>query len=157
MSGAVTQGHVTVAANLVPYLRRGIKRELSATLVLLAFQIDATLDRPTYHNALARFDEARALFDVVGVSDDPQQRDLELDLCRWPRLVLRVLESEYDVEVMRLQDRAAEGFELSVRELPALGSLVSDVRKKVGAPPRRSSKESIRQLSRRIRRSRGSG
>jgi hypothetical protein len=58
---------------------------------------------------------------------------------------------------MRLQDRAAEGFELPSREIPALGALVAEVRKKVGAAPRDSSKESIRQLARRVRRSRGHG
>jgi hypothetical protein len=154
----VTAARVTIGASLVPYLRRGVKRELSATLVLLAFQVDTTLEPTTYYNALARFDDARALFDAVGVSDDREQRDLELDLCRWPRLVLRVLESEHDVEMMRLQDRAAEGFELSIGELPALGSLVSDIRRKVGAPSTgRDGKESVRQISRRIRRSRGNG
>ena len=31
--------------------------------------------------------------------------------------------------------RAAEGFELPSREIPALGALVAEVRKKVGAAP----------------------
>jgi hypothetical protein len=126
-------GNVTITANLVPYLRKGVKRELSATLAILAFQVDTALDPASYYNALARFDDARALFDAVGVTDQPHQRDLELDLDSWPRLLLKALESEYDIEVMQLQDRSAEGFELSLREVPALGSLVADIRKKVDA------------------------
>jgi hypothetical protein len=156
----VNPGNVTITANLVPYLRRGVKRELSATLAILATQVDIALDRTTYYNALARFDDARALFDAVGVTDEPEQVDLELDLSRWPRLLLRALESEYDLEVMRLQDRAAEGFDLSLRELPALGNLVADIRKKVGAAPRRRTKQSFleRQLARRgIRKGSGDG
>jgi hypothetical protein len=153
----VTSGNLTIAAKLVPYLRKGVKRELSATLAILAFQVDTALDPTSYYDALARFDDARALLEAVGVSDSAQQRELELDLYRWPRLVLEALESEYNVELMRLQDRAAEGFELPSREIPALGALVAEVRKKVGAAPRDSSKESIRQLARRVRRSRDHG
>ncbi len=153
----MTRGQVTIAANLVPYLRRGVKRELSATLGLLAFQLDTALDRAEYYDALARFDEARALLDAIGVSDDRVQHELELELGRWPRLLLRVLESEYDIEVMRLQDRVAEGFDLPLGEIPALGGLISDVRKQVEVTPRRGGGESTRQLSRRSRRSRGNG
>jgi hypothetical protein len=153
----VNLGNVTIAANLVPYLRKGVKRELSATLAILASQVEIALDPTTYYNELARLDDARALFDAVGVTDDTEQLDLELDLDRWPQLLLRTLESEYNIEVARLQDRGAEGFELSPREIPALGGLVSDLRKKVGAPPKRSGSDSLRQLARRARRNRGDG
>ena len=148
---------VTVDAKLLPYLRRGVRRELSDTLAILAFQLDTALDLTTYHDTLAKFDEARALFDAVGVADEPTQIDLELDACRWPRLLLRVLESQYDIEMMRLQDRAAEGFGVPLREMPALRDLVSDVREKVGAPSKGGGKDSMRQLARRMRRGRGDG
>lgn len=133
----MSPGSVTITASLVPYLRNGVKREFSATLASLAFQVDTALDPVTYYTALARFDDVRALFDAVGVTDEPRQHDLELDLGRWPLLLLRALESEYDVEVMRLQDHSAEGLDLALREVPALGSLVADIRKKVDAPSTR--------------------
>lgn len=148
---------VKIAAELVPYLRRGVRRELGETLATLAFQIDTVLDRATYYEALSQLDDARALFDAVGVLDEPEQADLELELCRWPRLLVRVLESQYEIETMRLQDRAAEGVALPAREIPALGELVSDVRKKAQAPARGSGKRSGRQRARRVRRSRGDG
>ncbi len=148
---------VTVAAKLVPYLRRGVKRELSDTLAILSFQLDTALDETTYYDALAKFDEARALFDAVGVVEERRQSDLELDARRWPRLLLRALESQYDIEMMRMQDRAAEGFGVPLLEIPALRDLVSDVREKVGAPSGGGGKDSIRQLARRMRRSRGNG
>jgi len=142
---------ITVAAPLVPYLRRGVKRELSATLALLAFQVDTVLDHQTYYDAFARLDQARALFDTVGVLDDPAQGDLDVDLDRWPRLVLRALESEYDAEVRRLQDYAAEGvaqgLAISLDELPALGRLVADIRERVGAPSRPGRRGTLRALA----------
>ena len=150
-------GNVTITASLVPYLRNGVKREYSATLASLTFQIETALEPATYRDALARFDEVRALFDAVGVSDEPHQRDLELDLGRWPLLLLRALESEYDVEVMRLQDHSAEGLDLSLGEVPALGSLVADIRKKVEAPSTRRREQALTQDARRQTRSRGDG
>ncbi len=147
----MSPGTVGITANLVPYLRNGVKREYSATLASLTFQIDVALDLSAYRDALARFDDVRALFDAVGVSDEPHQRDLELDLGRWPLLLLRALESEYDVEVMRLQDHSAEGIDLSLGELPALGSLVADIRKKVDAPSTRRREQSLTEHARRRR------
>jgi hypothetical protein len=149
----VTPGKVTVARNLVPYLRGGVRRELSETFAILVFQVDEVLDQDTYYKALARFDDARALFDLVGVTDEPGQVDLELDLARWPRLVVRALEWE----LMRLRERADEGFESSLQDTPALGNLLSDVRRQVPTQSKRSGSEAPRGLVRRKRRSRGDG
>jgi hypothetical protein len=149
----VTRGKVTVAGNLVPYLRGGVRRELSETLATLAFQVDEVLDPSTYYNTLARFDDARALFDLVGVTDEPDQGDLELDLAPWPQLVLRALEWE----LMGLRNRAEEGFESFLRDIPALGGLLSDVRRDIAIRSKRSGSGAPRGLTRRKRRSRGDG
>jgi hypothetical protein len=132
----MTLGTVTVAGRLVRHLRTGVRRELSASLAMLLVEVDTHLDPDTYFRALHRFESARALFDAIGVSDRPDQPDVDLDLDLWPRLILKALESQHDLEVMRLQDAAAAGHTLPVRDVPALRSLVADIREKTGAPPR---------------------
>jgi hypothetical protein len=130
-------GDVTVDGKLQRFLRRGVRRELGAILDILELQVDVGLDPETWPDALARFDDARALLDLIGIVDEPDQPDLVIDLGRWPRLVLRALETEHDAEVRRLQDAAADGYSLPSRDIPALGILVEDIRQKVGARPRR--------------------
>jgi hypothetical protein len=128
-------GSVTIPPSLVKYLRRGVKRELSATLVILAIQVDTVLDPNTYHKAVVRFNETQALFEAIGLTDELQPpANLTLDLDCWPRLVLRALESQYAIELMRRQDAVAEGVELPMRDLPALKTLIADIRKMVGVP-----------------------
>jgi hypothetical protein len=148
---------VTIAGDLVLYLRRGVRQELAATLSIL--HIAVTEVNPTlYDNTLSRFDHARALLDTVGFADELDQPNLDIDLTRWPQLVLRTLELEYIAEVTRLQDAASDGYHLPLRNVPALGGLVNDIRKKVGATPKRKGTRSFleRQLAlRRIRRWRG--
>jgi len=151
---------VTITGKLVRFLRSGVKRELGASVAVLQIELDTNIDRETYYGALARFDAARTLLDAIGVSDKPEPQDVELDLGRWPRLVLKALESQYDAELVRLEDAHAGGFDLPTRDVPALGCLVADIREKVGAPPRRERQQSFleRQLARRrTRRSRGDG
>jgi hypothetical protein len=127
---------VTVSGPLLRYLRRGVKQELAAIVTVLQIELDSVLDPETYCSALARFEEGSSLFDAIGLTDEAEPKDLELDLARWPRLVLKTLESEYDAELMRLQDSAAEGRDLPLRDVPALGSLLAEVREKCGLPPR---------------------
>lgn len=154
------EGNVTIAGKLVRFLRSGVKRELGASVAILQIEVDTNIDPKTYYDALARFDAARTLLDAIGVSDEPEPQDVELDLGRWPRLVLKALESQHDAELIRLEDAHAGGFDLPTREVPALGCLVADIRKKVDAPPIRGRQQSFmeRQLARRrVRRSRGDG
>lgn len=126
---------VIISASLVRYFRRGLRRELGASIASLAVIVDTTLDPEAYQAALARFDEARALFEIVGVLDRADQLDLEVDLDRSPHLVLRALESQHKIERMRLEDAAAVGTRLPKCHVPALNRLVSDVRAKTGIYP----------------------
>lgn len=153
-------GNVRIAGKLVRFLRNGVKQELSASVAILQIELDTTIDPDTYYSTLARFDAARTLLDTIGVSDEPEPQDVELDLGRWPQLLLKALESQHETELMRLQDAHATGVDLPTRDVPALGCLVADIRKKVGAPPRRARKQSFlqRQLARRHpRKTRGHG
>jgi hypothetical protein len=150
-------GDITIAGKLVRFLRSGVKRELAASLEMLAFEVDKNVDPETYYGALARFDAARTLLDAIGVSDEPGQQDVELDLGRWPRLVLKALESQHDAELIRLEEVPAGELDLSTRDIPALGCLVESVRKKVGTPPRTRPSLPARHLPRRSRRTRGNG
>lgn len=150
----MSRGEVRIPASLVRYLRSGVKQELSETVECLARQLESELDRERYHHSLARFDQARALFEQAGVVEEPQaQADLVLDLERWPRLVLEALQSQYEAELVRLESAAADGIELPQRNIPALGGLVADIREQVGAQPTRRHARSF--LARHPKRSRG--
>jgi len=155
-------GLVTITGKLVRFLRGGAMLELGASAAIIEAQAaaDAHLRPKTFYRALARFDAARTLLEEIGVSDQLEPRDVELDLARWPRLLLKALESQLDQELIRLESAHADGIDLPPRDLQALGCLVADVRRKVGAPathePTRSRLE--RQLARRPpRRNRGDG
>jgi hypothetical protein len=151
----VTPSRVRIAGSIVRYLRNGLKRELSTTLEILTIELDTTLDPDIYNNALARFYDAQALFETVGLTEDPERADLVLDLGRWGRLVLKLLELEYDAELKRLENATADGVELPLRDVPALRRLVTDIRETLRAPSRRD--QPWKHVARRLRRSRGDG
>jgi hypothetical protein len=154
-----TPGNITIAGSLVRYLRAGVKRQLSAASEILQVELEETAPDPsTYRAALARFDEARTLLDTIGFTGQDAPVDIEVDLSRWPRILLRSLETEYAREATRLQDAAAHEVELSVREIPALESLVTEIRKKTGGSAKRQQPPLERQWeSRQTRRGRGDG
>jgi hypothetical protein len=147
----VNPGEATIPGNLVRYLRKGVKREFGASLVILGIEVETTVDPKTYRDALACFDAARALLETIGLADDPRQPALQLDLGRWGRLILKSLESVHAAELMRLQDAAADGFDVPPRDIPALGSLVADIRNKVGTPQRGSHRRLLPLWARRAR------
>ncbi len=151
-----------IAGKLVRFLRSGVMLELggSAAIIVEQAAADAHLRPKTFYRAFARLDAARALLEEIGVSDQLEPQDVELDLARWPGLLLKALESQLDQELIRLEGAHADGIDLPPRDLRALGCLVDDIRRKVGAPathePTQSSLE--RQLARRPpRRNRGDG
>jgi hypothetical protein len=124
---------VIVTGHLVRYLRREVKQEQAAVVTILQVEYDTVLDPETY-----RFDEGRSLFGVIGLTDEDEPADLELDLAPWPRLVLKTVESVYDAEVRRLQDAASEDRDLPMGDVPALGNLLAEVREKSGLRARRT-------------------
>jgi hypothetical protein len=128
-------GDVRIAASLVRYLRKGVKRELIEASESLAIQyathLHTELDADRYYKAIARFQAAQELFDAVGVNAAPKPTALVLDLSRWPRLVLKALLLEYDANIVALESVAADGIELQTRDLPALEDLLAEIRKKV--------------------------
>jgi hypothetical protein len=155
-------GLVRIEGKLVRFLRSGVKLELGTSAAIIEAQAtaDTHLKPKTYHRALARFDAARTLLEEIGVSDELQPQDIALGLERWPRLLLKALESQLDQELIRLEDAHADGIDLPPRDLQALGCLVDDIRKKTGAPARQAPAQSRlkRQPARRApRRSRGDG
>jgi hypothetical protein len=155
-------GLVPIAGKLVRFLRSGVKLELGASAEIIVAQAaaDAHLRPETLHRAFARFDAARTLLEEIGVSDQLEPQDVELDLARWRGLLLKALESQLDQELIRLESAHAEGIDLIPRDLRALGCLVADIRRKVGAParPEREQSRLERQLARRPpRRHRGDG
>ncbi len=155
----MTPGNVRIAGSLVRYLRAGVKRELSAASEIIQVELDTSApDLTTYQAALARFDEGRTLLDSIGFADQDAPADIELDLSRWPQLALRSLEAEHDREATRLQHAAADGVELPLRDIPALDSLLAELRKTTGRSLKRQQPPLERQPeSRRTRSSRGDG
>src|ERR1700690_2033278 len=167
---AVNSALVTSEANAVPRLALAVDQitrgetqsgsDASMEIVAAETSADANLRPETYYGALARFDDARALLEVIGVSDQLEPQDVELDLTCWPRLALEALECQLDLELIRLEGAHADGIDLIPRDLRALGCLVADIRMKVGAParPEREQARLERQLARRSpRRRRGDG
>jgi hypothetical protein len=148
----VNPGQARIPGHLVRYLHKGVKREFGASLVILGIEVETIVDPKTYHDALARFDAARTLLETIGLADDPQQPAVELDLGRWGSLILKSLESVHAAELVRLQDAAAaDGFDMPPRDIPALGSLVADIRNKTGTPQRVSRRRLLPLWARRAR------
>jgi hypothetical protein len=127
----VDEDPITIPAELVRYLRRGVQSQLGARVDTLAVALEGSLDEPRYREALCGFDAARTLLDTIGVSDREMRADVELDLSASGELVLKALESQHRFEVTRLEDAAAHGVQIPEREVPQLGRLVADVRKRV--------------------------
>jgi len=122
--------HIRISAILAPYLRDGIRREISAILEDLLGQVDTVIEANRYHAASDQLDEARELFETIGIADEAPLQDIVLDLSRWGQLTLRVLQRQHEVEVRRLQNYAEEGFRLSPGAVPELGQLVNDIRER---------------------------
>lgn len=125
---ADTAREITIAAPLVHFLRDGVKRELSSAVSVMQVEVDTVFDPAIWQKALARFDAARTLFDTIGWVDDPEQQDVVLDPDRWSDLLLRALEGEYIIETERIRDAESEGHDLPIRDVPALGRFVEEVR-----------------------------
>ncbi len=154
-------GLVTIAGKLVRFLRSGVKEELGANAEIIVAQTtpDTHLEPKIYYRALARLDAARTLLDKIGVSDELEPQDVELDLARW-RLLLKALKSQLEQTLIRLEGAHAEGIDLPPRDLQALACLVADIERRVGAPATHEPTQSRleRQLARRPpRRNRGDG
>jgi hypothetical protein len=153
---------VRIEGKLVRFLRSAVKQELGASAAIIEAQTaaDTHLKPKTYSGALARFDAARTLLEEIGVCDQLDPQDVELDLARWPRLLLKALESQLAQELIRLEDAHTDGIDLPPRDLKALECLVDDIRTKAGAPARHEPEQSRveRQLPRGApRRNRGDG
>jgi hypothetical protein len=59
---------------------------------------------------LADLELARALLDALGLNDDADGRDVELDSERWRGLVSRVMNSQYELFPLRCKGRAVTGW-----------------------------------------------
>lgn len=130
----MTSPGFTIPGPLVPYLRAGVKHEIGSRLANLQGELDADFDPETYSAALVRLHAATALFDHIGLENRSDQPDVEVDLGCWARLVLKALEAQYRIAVLReLQDAPAEEIHLPLRCTAELGALVSLARQKTRA------------------------
>ncbi len=126
-----------IDGNLVRYLRKGVLQQMSAALEVIQTEVDQNqIDVRVYGRALARFDEARTLFEIIGFDARTSgDRDIDLDGGYWRPLVIKALENQYTIELSRLDDAAAAGVTLMPRDVLALGKLVEEL-KEPNLPPR---------------------
>jgi hypothetical protein len=152
MDSAATarQGEVTIPGQLVRYLRRGVKRELLASLVSLAVEVETNVDPKTYTDALTRFEAAQALLQAVGLTDEPHPCSVQLDLARWPRLILTALEHSYNSELSRVHGAEAAGTKMPRSDLTPLSELIAEIRIHRGIAPRAARRWRISRPRRRI-------
>jgi hypothetical protein len=132
-----TAPELVIPAPLVRYLRAGVIREMGTAIAMMQVQVDATIDPDTWPQVLNRFDCARSLLETIGVVDSPEQCDIVIDLRRWPALLRKVLETQHQTEIRRLRDSEADGFRIPPRDVPELGRLVEEVRKRTSPLPTR--------------------
>jgi hypothetical protein len=151
----VTCSSITIPANLVVYLRRGVKGELTLVNEELSYALAGEVDEQAYQLAVSDFDAVRALFDAIGATDRPATTDLELCLGAWGRISLRALEAQHAGEVARLEDARVDRIELPERNVPELGQLVVTLRQRLDRSP--SDTGTPRQQFRRRRRRRRGG
>jgi hypothetical protein len=125
---------LTIPAALVGYLRRGLLRELDAAADLLRFELERDpIEAKTYRQAFASIITAGKLLELIGVTDDAAQQDAELDLSGSAAMILRALQAQYDVEIIRLQDAESSGLMPPLRDIPALGDCIVAVKQEIDA------------------------
>jgi hypothetical protein len=111
---------------------------MATTLARLS--VETAVDDPDsvlLRRELARFDDARALTDRIGWSDVPDEPDVEVDVSRWPCLILKALQVQHEKETARLADATSAGFTPAPKDVPALGELVAQVRNAIELSPHR--------------------
>jgi hypothetical protein len=118
-------------------------RDGLATLIVLADM--PRVDLAIYAPAEERYVHTAELLKLIGFSDRPTQADVTVPLGPWAYLMLRVVESQRGVEEQRLRHADEEGLRLSRAHLGALVRLADELRRQVGAPPRRVTAPSVRQ------------
>jgi len=125
--GSLPVSSLRVKADLVRYLRAGVRREMAEAAGVLQVELEGAGDQSVYESALARFDLTRDLLDLIGSLDRPLERDLTVDLTRYRGLLVEVLRAQYVLERMRLQDAAASGLPILSQDLLALKELLGEL------------------------------
>jgi hypothetical protein len=125
---------VVVDANVVSYLRRGLRFEIGAaaqSIATIMLVMEAEPEPDAADRAHEILEAAYALRRRIAPQGDPPQEDIELDLSSDAQLVLRALDREHSTELDRLQERSAYGLDGGIRgkEIHALGELVMKVRR----------------------------
>lgn len=118
------------------YLRKGARREMAAALEVIQVELTQdVIDPSIYARALARYDETRALLDIIGLNSTGRDGDSELE-ARWRSLIVKLLKTQHSVEVSRLDDAAAQGLQLAPGDIPVLGELLSELSDQLKSPSR---------------------
>jgi hypothetical protein len=125
---------ITVPARFVRHLRRRLRIQMGFAaehLAMLTLQLDDRLTQEAYEAAFRTLDGARALLAGIGIVEDANQEDVELDASEYPYLVLAAFESEYQAEMDRLEEVEANGAELPADQVEALGKFAAAVRRQL--------------------------
>jgi hypothetical protein len=97
---------VTVPANLLRYVRRGLHTEFSAAAERASLIELQGLTEEQFDAALETFDAVRTLLKNVGFVDEGSDQDIELDISPDPVVVHRGLECQYHAQVDRVEESA---------------------------------------------------
>jgi hypothetical protein len=142
---AVKKSTLAIESGLVPYLRKGVLREMTDALQILQVEVaEDVIDVSVYDQALARFDQTRALLAAIELNETADARELRIDDERLRGLIVGALKMQHELERSRLEDAAVDGVQLDPREVPALGNLVAQLRSE-RAPARSPCRRFLRQ------------
>jgi hypothetical protein len=97
---------VTVPANLLRYVRRGLHAEFSTAAERASLIELQGLTEEQFDAALETFDAVRILLKNVGFAGDRPDQDIELDISPDPVVVHRGLECQYHAQVDRVEESA---------------------------------------------------
>jgi hypothetical protein len=121
---------VTVPANLVRYVRRGLHAEFSAAAERASLIELQDLTEEQFDAALETLDAVRTLLKNVGFDDEGSGQGIELDISPDPVVVHRGLQCQYHAQVDRVEESAqAPGANPSPSdEIWALGDLLATLK-----------------------------
>jgi hypothetical protein len=131
-------GTVLVPAALLPHLRKGLREHmlygLRAMVVLAEME---HVDLAIYGPAEDRYVQAVDILRQIGFTDRSDQDDVRLPVAPWAFLMIKVLDSQGDIEEHRLQLAEQEGLDGRSRaHAEALRTFADELRQHVGATPR---------------------
>ena len=126
---------VVIQPGLMAYLRRGIVRMISEVALEISVITDqgSELDVQAFLAKTRRLDTLRVLLNKAGITaHGTRPAPQSLTEADHPELALKALETEYRMQLSRVEDAETTGFNATTRYMAELGELVSALRERLG-------------------------